>query len=109
MKTYIYYILFIIFYSCKTVDCIDTKACNYFFAIYERLENFSKNNYVGQIKETDVFFIEKLTNIECNYTEGFDILYEPTEQNLRDWKKWYDKNKDKLYWDEKEEKVKLRK
>ena len=108
MKKSLLYFVFVIICSCKTVDCVDTKACDYFLATYKRLEVFSNSDSDGTIDNADVVFIIRLTKIMPDYIEGIDIIYTPTKQNLRDWKKWYNKNKHKLYWDEKEQKVKLR-
>jgi hypothetical protein len=109
MKKSILFILFVIFYSCKTIDCNDTKACNFYLEKYNRVENYCNKNFVDTIDNADIIFIVELTKIMPDYIEGIDIVYTPSRKNLKDWKKWYDKNKDMLYWDEIEQKVKLRK
>ena len=58
--------------------------------------------------DDSVIFFEELTNIKSNIFEGIDKLLDPTEKNLQDWKDWYKKNKHLVYWDEREQKVKLK-
>lgn len=50
-------------------------------------------------------FLEKITKIKCNVPSEYLTRYEPSEQNIKDWEGWFKKNKQKLYWDDKENKV----
>ncbi|WP_353120430.1 hypothetical protein [Myroides odoratus] len=95
--------------SCKSVNCVDVRACNYFDKVYERIEdNYNNRNGETIIYSEDYLFLYSLTGIESEYLDGIDFIYIPTKQNLKDWKKWYNKNKHRLYWDEFENKVKLK-
>lgn len=74
------------------------------------VENFIK---VGFIEEestlsNSIVFLEQLTKIKSDFKDQFQMFYTPTIQNLKDWKKWFKENKQKLYWDEKENKVIVR-
>ena len=74
------------------------------------VENFLK---VGFIEEestlsNSIVFLEQLTKIKSDFKDQFQMFYTPTIENLKDWKKWFKENKQKLYWDEKENKVIVR-
>lgn len=62
-----------------------------------------------QTLDSAIEFMENITNIKSEFIPGYEISLVPSEQNLKDWKNWYNKNKKRLYWDEKEQKVKLKK
>jgi len=98
----------LLFFSCKTLNNQNQKACDEFLLIYNNLVKFKENNYTGTIFNSDVRRLVELTGIKCDYLEGIDIRYQPSEQNLIDWKVWYEKNKDRLYWDEIVKKVKVK-
>ncbi len=107
-KTLLYFVLFIVC-SCKTVGCRDKSACDYFLDTYKRLEDYAYNKKGSTINSADVDFMTRLTGITPSYLEGnTDILYLPSEQELLGWKKWYNENKAKLYWDDDEKTVKIR-
>jgi hypothetical protein len=55
-----------------------------------------------------VKFLEEITSIKSFVDQQFDGIIIPTEKNLKSWKKWYEKNKELLYWDENSKKVKVR-
>ena len=54
-------------------------------------------------------FLEELTGIKSDADEQFDRIYEPSRENLKNWKAWYWKNKKALYWNEKEKKISMKK
>ena len=95
-------------FSCKTLNIQNQKACDEFLLIYNNLVEFKENNYIGIIFNSDVRKLVELTGIKCEYIEGIDIVYRPSEQNLNDWKAWYEKYKNDLYWDEIDKKVKVK-
>lgn len=106
MKKTIYFILFIYISSCKCLKPNNKAQEDYLFHI-KKIENLFEGHKTSDLDKS-VLFLEGLTGVMSEVNNGIEILYEPTKQNLRDWKKWYNRNKDKLYWDEKEQKVKLR-
>jgi len=59
--------------------------------------------------EPAVFFLENITNIKSNFRKNMSEMYWPTIVNYNEWKNWYLKNKERLIWDEKEKKVKIKK
>jgi hypothetical protein len=63
----------------------------------------------GEIVDNSIDFLEEITKIKSDFIPAYEIIYTPSEQNLKDWKNWYKKNKKLLYWDEEENKVKVRK
>ena len=105
-----YLIIFtaLLFSSCKTLNNQNQKVYDEFLLIYNNLVEFKDNNYTGAIFNSDVRKLVELTGIKCEYFEGIDIVYQPSEQNLIDWKAWYEKNKENLYWDEIDKKVKVK-
>lgn len=55
-----------------------------------------------------VDYLEKLTGIESE-SDGSDIgKFNPTERDYVKWKKWFDANKGRLYWDSRESKAKIK-
>lgn len=88
----------------------NNKAQSEFLLNIKIIEKFilDKGTNNTEILDSAVLFLERITNIESEKYEGFELYYFPNEQNLKDWKDWYKKNKKRLYWDEKENKVKVR-
>lgn len=93
--------------SCKKQDY---KAQKEFLLRLEIIEKFliDKGTNNGEILDSAVVFLENLTNVKSDFIPGKEITLVPSEQNLKDWKKWFKRNKMKLYWDEKEQKVILK-
>lgn len=63
---------------------------------------------LNMIYEARKFLIE-LTGISYEIEKSFDMPISPPEQTLKDWRNWFEQNKEKLYWDKKSKKVKVRK
>ncbi len=102
--TFVFYLLL----GCKSAKCLDPVACAYFEKTYKRIEkNYDKRYSKTIIYSEDYDFIYAITGIQSEYEEGVDLLYTPSKENLKDWSKWFKYNKDKLYWDETEKKVKI--
>ncbi|MCZ8167826.1 MAG: hypothetical protein ACK5RV_00685 [Flavobacterium sp.] len=95
---------------CSSYTKQDYKAQKEFLQKLEIIEKFllEKGTSNGEILDNAVEFIESLTNIKSDFIPGKEITLVPSEQNLKDWKKWYEKNKKRMFWDEKEQKVKLK-
>jgi hypothetical protein len=106
MKASIYISLLLLIVSCKS-----TLSQNSPQKIFQNhisvVEQLLKGEEVSNLKTT-IEFLEEITNIKSEVDIGWEIMYSPSEQNLKDWKTWYRNNKKLLYWDEKENKVKVR-
>ncbi|MDR0229360.1 MAG: hypothetical protein LBI72_09890 [Flavobacteriaceae bacterium] len=110
MKLFFLTFLFLLLFGCKPVECLDPAACAYFENTYRRIEgNYDKRYSKTTIYSEDYDFIYAITGVQSEYIEGIELLYTPSKKSLKIWKRWYKYNKDKLYWDESEKKVKLRK
>ncbi len=73
------------------------------------IERFFTDAYTDGKKITEAAkFLEDVTGIKSDIDYGEPPLISPSKNNLKDWKAWYKKNKKLLYWDEKEEKVKVK-
>ncbi|WP_162926909.1 hypothetical protein [Flavobacterium psychrotrophum] len=95
--------------SCKSLPMQNDKACSIVLYHIDIVESFVKKGYIEDATSLycSIVFLEELTKIKSDYTEEKDMFYIPTEKNIKGWKKWYKKNKSKIYWDESNEKVKL--
>lgn len=58
------------------------------------LDNDNKN--INNLDKAVVFF-EKLTGIKSDIVHSIEPFYSPSKENLQNWKKWYELNKNKLY------------
>jgi hypothetical protein len=79
-----------------------------FFSILNCKTTRKDSRGSGEILDNAILFIESLTNIKSDFIPGKEIMLVPSDKNLIDWKKWFKRNKKYLYWDEKEQKVKLK-
>jgi len=109
------YLIFflIIFNSCKSFDFSDnnyTKSQKIYIKNIKLIDDYVLHEKAiknGIDLESAVKFLEKLTDIKSD-VDDFEFMIEPSEKNLKQWKKWFKKNKEKLYFDEKEQKVKIK-
>ncbi len=89
---------------------IDYKACGFFESNILLVKNYHEQKEVdGNKLEVARIFLEKTTQIESEADFGFDGAYPPTENDLKKWETWYKENKHLLYWDDQEQKVKVKK
>lgn len=90
--------------------CTDEKACKVFQGqldfIKKKLERDTSIN-MGQVSDA-IIFMERLTSIRSRSNGNYAGRYEPTVGDLKNWSKWFGANHDRLYWDDKEKKVKVR-
>lgn len=110
MKAKIYVLLVSILLSCKslsTQENMEYKVFSYHLGI---IENFVENGYTDDDSSLrrSYEFLENITQIKGDVQEQRVLFYTPSIKNLKDWKRWYQKNRDKLYWDEIEQKVKIK-
>jgi len=117
MKKSIIFLLFFIF-SCNSIKLSNNKSFNnlnkaqiiylynlniiYDFVFYDTWKDAENRSL-----EPAVSFLENITKIKSNYRKNMSEMYWPTVANYNEWKNWFIKNKEKIFWDEKERKVKL--
>jgi len=107
MKTLIYTLIFVLF-SCNGEKNVD-KSETIFNNNIDIIKRYNEGETIkGTGLDDSVMFLEELTNIKSEMTEGIVLLRTPTEENLKAWEEWYKKNKEKLFWDENDQKVKLK-
>ncbi len=101
------------FFSCKinSQTDIDKKACTYFKSQLSIAIAYSKLD--GTIIKEDIdkviYFLELITAIESEAELGYSGYDPPTENDLKKWGNWFKENKHLLYWDDQEQKVKVKK
>jgi hypothetical protein len=54
-----------------------------------------------------ILFFNRVTGIISHSGGGAAGAFDPTREDYSNWKKWLRKNKDRLYWDEKSQTVKV--
>lgn len=110
MKIKIILLLVLFSFSCKSIYQYDDRREQVFFYHLGVVENFLSVGYIdkGEYLDNSIHFLEDLTKIKSDSYEGRDFFYEPSTQNLKEWKKWFRKNKENLFWDEAETKLKLK-
>lgn len=98
--------------SCKSVapSSQDNKGISVFNMNLTVVQNYFLVGYVDDdtCLNRSIEFLEKITQIKCNVPAEYLTRYEPNERNIKDWEAWFKENKQKLYWDDKENKVKIR-
>ncbi len=93
--------------SCNHSNIAQDKVENYFTTQINIVENYlSTGKSKGLELDKAVIFLEKLTNIKSNISEGYDDdIKLPNRYNVEDWKVWYKLNKSNLYWDTKKNEI----
>ena len=103
--------IFLLSFTCKNYqDKSKNKAQREYLLNIKVVETFikKKRKDVEDPLDEAVIFLQGLTGIESDFIPGWEPFVIPSSQNLKDWKDWYKKNKEKLYWDNKEKAVKVR-
>ncbi len=103
-------ILFLIFF----LGCIsqDEKVKNIeltnngHLKVIEDFVDFKVDTIDSDELRRSITFFEVLTGLECDTTESYFPVDEPSKKNLEDWKEWYSQNIDFLYWDNSENRIK---
>lgn len=75
-------------------------------AVFENLKKGGSTD-LNRVYESRAFLIE-ITGITYQMENSFDMPKMPPHETIEEWKSWYDKNKEELYWDKKEKKVKVK-
>jgi hypothetical protein len=76
---------------------------------FERLANNENESMsLNKVYEARKFLID-ITGITYKMEEVFDMPVFPPDKTIKKWRSWFEKNKDLLYYDEKEKEVKVRK
>ena len=104
MKHFKILLLFFIVFVSRTVYSQNAKEV--FLGHLEMYENYIKGKYVNQIMDMTTFidankFLATVTGIKTNALFAKDEI-------VKEWRVWFEKNKEKLYWDEKEKMVKVK-
>lgn len=98
-----------IFLAFNTTCRQNSKACEIYFknldVIKVRLEN-KKDLNLMEVYSAIIFF-DHLTGIRSHSGGGFAGQFDPTQEDYTNWLNWFKKNKTKLYWDDKEQKVRV--
>jgi hypothetical protein len=53
-------------------------------------------------------YLSNVTGIKCPMFNDWEPTYAPNEKVLAKWKKWFAKNKNKVFWDEDSETYKIK-
>lgn len=107
----IYYLVLLVFFSCKSSDIQIKKAQEIYLNHLQTIESFVKvesNSIEGNTLDEAILFLESITSISSSVTQNYDPQKFPSQQNLDDWKMWYSENKQLLYWDDLDKKVKIK-
>lgn len=104
MKHFKILLLFFIVFASTTVYSQNAKEV--FLGHLEMYENYIKGKYDNQIMDMTTFidankFLATVTGIKTNALFAKDEI-------VKEWRVWFEKNKEKLYWDEKEKMVKVK-
>lgn len=105
MKSILIVVCLCLLMGCKSTKQLDVKACRDFEERYDKIENFYKKRSPLQMDE--ITQMVRLTGIEVDCDFSVDIDYYLTKKNLKDWKKWYQRNKQWLSWEEETQRIKL--
>ncbi len=103
-------LLLLLLCSCAAKKSEHKSASSIYESQITVVEKFLDGKKIKGTGLTDaILFLEELTSIDSEVGDGFVDTYEPTLKNVKDWNEWYKSNKHLLYWDESEQKVKLKK
>ena len=74
-------------------------------AVFEKLSNGVDAN-LNSIYEAREFLI-RITGISYEMEKSFDMPILPPQQTLNEWKAWFEKNKNRLYWHKRKKEVRI--
>ena len=74
-------------------------------AVFEKLANGEDTN-LNSIYEAREFLI-RITGISYEMEKSFDMPILPPQQTLNEWKTWFEKNKERLYWHKRKKEVRV--
>ena len=106
MKQWVVLCTVVVLFSCTSSKRVDQKACLDFEQRYERIVHYYKGK--SSLEEDEITKMVRLTGIEVDHEFSITIDYYLTKRNIKDWKRWYRKNKHRLYWDEIDKEVKVK-
>jgi len=58
--------------------------------------------------EPAIIFLEQTTGIQSESNGNYIGRYQPTLNDYNKWLNWFEKNRDRLYWDDDHQKVKVK-
>ncbi|MDM1046616.1 hypothetical protein HX004_08405 [Myroides sp. 1354] len=105
MKSILIVVCLCLLMGCKSTKIMDIKACRDFEERYKKIQNYHRGKSSLQMDE--ITKMVRLTGIEVDHNFSIDIDYYLTKRNLKDWKKWYQRNKQRLSWEEETQRIKL--
>jgi hypothetical protein len=76
-------------------------------SVFDDIEK-GKSFSLNMIYESRAFLID-LTGIKYQMEKEFEMPIFPPKKTIKEWKNWFEKNKNNLYWDDSDKKVKLKK
>jgi hypothetical protein len=96
--------------SILLMGCYNKKACEIYCqnltVIKERLDK-KKDQQLEDVNLAILFF-EEITGIYSQSNGNYVGRYSPTQVDYDKWLNWLKKNHSRLYWDEKDQKVKVK-
>jgi hypothetical protein len=89
---------------------IDKRACETFATNLNLIKaSVEKKDGIDAAKVSQaIIFLEQITSIKSQSDGNFFGRFNPTAEDYNNWNTWFKKNKAKLYWDYKENKVKVK-
>jgi len=99
----------VFFSSCSSSECNDEKACTFFTEQMNVIEASIKGDDSLNVESinTAILNLEEITNITSSSDGNYLGRFNPSKKDFKNWRDWYKSNKHRLYWDDKEKKVKL--
>lgn len=67
--------------------------------IYSYVQNINSDSRLRRVHA--IFFLERITKIESESDGTYFGKLDPTEADYIKWESWYDRNKQKIYWNDK--------
>ena len=108
MRKPIFIILILLVFELSNAQNVDQVFQLHLTTIKKYLTMKIGESMSGQELDTSVNFLENITEIKSEYSSSEEPCAQPTKKNLKKWEIWYNKNKQKLYWDEKEKRVEFK-
>lgn len=96
--------------SCRSLSDEEDMANRVFLYHLSVIESFVNIGYIDEVSALarSYEFLEGITGIKGDVEEQKELFYTPSKENLRDWKRWLRNNRQKIYWDAGEQKVKIK-
>lgn len=106
--SYIFLLCASLYFNCSFTQN-NQNAQNIFkenLAVFEKIANGEDVN-LNSIYEAREFLIG-ITGISYEMEKSFDMPILPPQQTLNEWKTWFEKNKERLYWHKRKKEVRIK-